>query len=83
MKTDPTLVALASRRPAVMLDTTYCSPAHVFPAAVRGLAAVRDAVKAESFNPRCCSSLGRTPSKEVFFEAAKLWARRCTSGNRR
>ena len=85
MKTDPTLVALASRRPAVMLDTTYCSPAHVFPPQCEVLAAVRDAVKAESFNPRVLFLFGTyTIGKErVFFEAAKTLGKKVYVGKQK
>ena len=85
MKTDPTLVALASRRPAMMLDTTYCSPAHVFPPQCEVLAAVRDAVKAESFNPRVLFLFGTyTIGKErVFFEAAKALGKKVYVGKQK
>ena len=52
MRDEPLLQALALRRPALMLDTTYCAPQHVFPPQTEVLAAVRDAVLAEAFNPK-------------------------------
>jgi hypothetical protein len=54
MQLEPLLRSLSLRRPgpAVMLDTTYCSPQHVFPPQSEVLAAVRDSVRAEAFNPK-------------------------------
>ena len=85
MKTDPHLVSLASQRPAVMLDTTYCSPNHVFPPQCEVLAAVRDSVKAESFNPRVLFLFGTyTIGKErVFFEAARALGKKVYVGKQK
>jgi|AntAceMinimDraft_5_1070358.scaffolds.fasta_scaffold16363_2 DNA cross-link repair 1A protein len=54
MRLEPALQALARCRPAcaLMLDTTYCSPQHVFPPQAEVLTAVRDGVRAEAFNPK-------------------------------
>jgi hypothetical protein len=43
MTSCPILRDVASKRPAVMLDTTYCDPKHAFPPQTEVLAAVRDA----------------------------------------
>lgn len=37
----------------LVLDTTYCSPEHVFPTQAAVLKYTLAAVKAELFNPRC------------------------------
>ena len=87
MKLEPTLRSLASRRPgpAVMLDTTYCSPQHVFPPQAEVLAAVRDSVKAEAFNPRVLFLFGTyTIGKErVFFEAARALGKKVYVGRQK
>ena len=74
MRECPILREVASKRPAVMLDTTYCDPKHAFPPQAEVLAAVRDAVRAEAHNgERTLFLFGTyTIGKErVFFEAAK------------
>jgi DNA cross-link repair 1A protein len=74
MTSCPILRGVAAKRPAVMLDTTYCDPKHAFPPQAEVLAAVRDAVRAEAHNgERTLFLFGTyTIGKErVFFEAAK------------
>ena len=74
MTSCPILRGVAAKRPAVMLDTTYCDPKHTFPPQAEVLAAVRDAVRAEAHNgERTLFLFGTyTIGKErVFFEAAK------------
>ena len=79
---NPTLRALSLRAPALMLDTTYCDPRHVFPPQRDVLAAVRDAVRAEAFNPKTLFLFGTyTIGKErVFFEAARALGKKVYVG---
>ena len=65
-----------------MLDTTYCDPRHVFPPQRDVLAAVRDAVRAEAFNPKTLFLFGTyTIGKErVFFEAARALGKKVYVG---
>jgi DNA cross-link repair 1A protein len=74
MTSCPILRDVASKRPAVMLDTTYCDPKHAFPPQAEVLAAVRDAVRAEAHNAQRTLFLFGTYTigkERVFFEAAK------------
>ena len=59
---NPTLRALSLRAPALMLDTTYCDPRHVFPPQRDVLAAVRGGLRAGRSIRRRSFSLARTPS---------------------
>ena len=74
MTSCPILREVASKRPAVMLDTTYCDPKHAFPPQAEVLAAVRDAVRAEAHNAQRTLFLFGTYTigkERVFFEAAR------------
>ena len=74
MTSCPILRDVASKRPAVMLDTTYCDPKHAFPPQTEVLAAVRDAVRAEAHNAQRTLFLFGTYTigkERVFFEAAR------------
>ena len=68
-----------------MLDTTYCSPQHVFPPQSEVLAAVRDSVTAEAFNPKVLFLFGTyTIGKErVFFEAARALGKKVYVGKQK
>jgi len=85
MTLDPGLLRIQERRPAVMLDTTYCDPKHAFPPQEEVLKAVAVAVKAENFNPKCLFLFGTyTIGKErVFFEAAKALGKKVYVGKQK
>ena len=74
MTSCPILRGVAAKRPAVMLDTTYCDPKHACPPQTEVLAAVRDAVRAEAHNAQRTLFLFGTYTigkERVFFEAAR------------